>query len=120
MVRLFITFLSLIILCGSAYAGYYENDYYCGVISSKLNPCCQGYGDSEKCKQKQYKKWNKRCRKYNGRNCSYDFWYGNRSWDDDAWYSYWNTDVYKNAQKVNRKVNLFRNVVNSTKELFTW
>ena len=129
MVRIFLVLMSVVLITSSAVIaknnhnnGNYNGngEYYCGFITAKLNPCCQGYGDSEKCKQKQYKNWNKRCKKHKGKDCSYNFWYDNRSWDDDAWYAYWNTDAYKNAQKVNRKVNVFRNVVNSTKELFTW
>ena len=99
---------------------YYVDGYYCGFITSKLNPCCQGYGDSEKCRQKRYKKWNRLCERNNGNNCTYDFWIGNNSWNEDAWYDYWSSDTYKNVQKVNHKVNVFKRVVNSTKELFTW
>lgn len=125
MVRFFVVFVSLMLLTGSAVLAKnnnnkYTDGYYCGVISSKINPCCMGYGDSEKCQQRRYKKWSQLCTKNNGNNCTYDFWLGNSSWDEDAWYDYWNSDTYKNVQKVNRKVNLFKNVVNSTKELFTW
>ena len=128
MVRVFVVLLSLLFITSSSVVfaknhhnnGRYNEEYYCGFITSRLNPCCNGYGDSEKCKQKQYKKWNKKCRKHHGNNCSYNFWYGNRSWDDDEWFDYWNSDTYRNVQKVNHKVNVFKSVVNSTKELFTW
>ena len=120
MFRICTVIILFTLISGPVFAGTFQDGYYCGVISSRINPCCMGYGDSEKCKQKQYKKWNKFCEKNNGDNCSYDFWLGKRSWDDDAWYAYWNSDTYKNVQKVNRKVNMFRSIVNSTKELFTW
>ena len=121
MIRFLLILLSLFIVFGSVSAKNCHNN-------GRYNNCSYSYyhcdddddDDYHKCARRNYKRWAKRCHKYQGCDCSYNFWYGNRDWDDDDWEDYWDSKTYRNLRKVNRKVNLFRHVVDSTKELFSW
>lgn len=121
-VRFLLVVLSLIMIGNTCvYAkNCHNNGRYnkCGLFSSSRYSYYDC--DDDDCYKKHYKRWAKRCNKYKGCNCSYDFWYGNRDWDDDDWDNYWDSDLYRNARKVGTKVNTFRRIMNSTRDLFTW
>lgn len=127
MKKILVLLLMMVVLCGVAFADDDDDDdrehyrgSHCYILTSWRNPCCNSNWNSANCYKKRYKKWYKTCNKHHGKNCSYDYWYSRRDYDDDYWFDYWNTDAYRNVQKVNHKINVFRRVVDSTKELFTW
>ena len=109
--KLFIAVVSLFLICG--YAAAYDRPVDMPEHFDACKPKSPDYDKCEKQKRKEYQNWYKNCQKYHGRECTYSKWTGNSSWSEQAWINYWNSDTYKNVQKVNDKVNII-------KELFTW
>ena len=128
MVRLFVLLLALFLITGNVVVAKncHNNGRFnkCGAYSRYVHYAYDDDDydddDDDRYRNRYYKRWANRCKKYHGCNCSYDFWYSNRDWDDYDWYNYWDSKTYRNVRKVGRKINLFRHVVDSTRELFIW
>lgn len=134
MFRFLVVFLSLFLVMGNSlclakkppHAGPHpkppkkekkHEEYRC----SWWNPCCEGAKkDDKKCNEHKYKKWNRSCKRHKGCNCTYDYWYPRRHYDENYWRKYWESEAGKNVRKVNHKINVFRRMVDSTKDFFTW
>lgn len=130
MTKFLLIFISLFLINGNVFAknlndGQYHLEHHYGSNVYSINNGQSGFfwkgnDNYTNWEQNQYKKWHKKCRKNHGRICTYPFWYDKRDWNDSAWFDYWNSDTYKNVKKVNHKVNAFKNIYYSTKDLLTW